>query len=49
MNPARTFGPAFVLNNWENHWIYWGGPITGAVVAAYLYKILVFKTIVKAK
>jgi glycerol uptake facilitator-like aquaporin len=21
MNPARTFGPAVILNAWENHWV----------------------------
>lgn len=21
MNPARTFGTAFVTDNWENHWV----------------------------
>lgn len=21
MNPARTLGPAFVMNRWQNHWV----------------------------
>jgi MIP family channel proteins len=37
MNPARSFGPATVMNSWENHWVYWFGPLTGSVVAAIMY------------
>lgn len=42
MNPSRSFGTAFISNNWENHWVYWVGPIAGATAAALLYT-LVFK------
>ncbi|MBI3789537.1 MAG: aquaporin [Gemmatimonadetes bacterium] len=40
MNPARTFGPAFVSGIWEGHAIYWIGPLVGAAVAGLLYKFL---------
>lgn len=43
MNPARSFGPAFITQNWSNHWIYWTGPITGALAAGFLYKFLSIK------
>lgn len=40
INPARSFGPAVIMNSWENHWIYWVGPLAGAAVAAVFYKLL---------
>ncbi|XP_061699361.1 aquaporin AQPAe.a [Syngnathoides biaculeatus] len=33
MNPARSLGPAMVTGFWENHWVYWIGPVIGAVLA----------------
>ena len=39
MNPARSFGPAFVYSSWAQHWIYWIGPIVGAVAAGVSYTL----------
>jgi aquaporin TIP len=37
MNPSRQFGVALVGNLWSNWWIWWIGPIIGALLAAGLY------------
>ncbi|XP_034552167.1 aquaporin-4 [Notolabrus celidotus] len=33
MNPARSLGPAIITGFWENHWVYWLGPVLGAILA----------------
>ena len=42
INPARSFGSAIVANEWYSHWVFWVGPYTGAIFAAYVYEA-VFK------
>jgi MIP family channel proteins len=38
MNPARTFGPAVASGFFDNHLVYWIGPIVGGALAALLYE-----------
>merc|ERR1711998_424815 len=38
MNPARSLGPAVAAGYWHVHYVYWVGPIIGAVLAGLLWK-----------
>ncbi|XP_015600099.1 aquaporin AQPAe.a isoform X4 [Cephus cinctus] len=40
MNPVRSFGPAIWNNQWNHHWIYWFGPLGGALLASLLYRAI---------
>ncbi len=40
MNPARSLGPAIAGNEWSAHWVYWLGPIAGAVLGALAYELM---------
>jgi MIP family channel proteins len=40
-NPARWFGPAIVSGHFNNAWLYVVGPIAGALLAAFIYKLVV--------
>jgi aquaporin Z len=33
-NPARSLGPAVIANLWHGWWVYWAGPLGGAVLGA---------------
>jgi len=51
MNPQRSFGPTLIASMltdgsasgssslWSTHWIYWVGPVAGAMLAALLYHL----------
>lgn len=43
MNPARTFGPALISGFWEFHWMYWAGPIVGALAAGFIMNYMFVK------
>jgi aquaporin Z len=43
MNPARAFGPLvaggrLTASLWTQHWVYWAGPMAGALLAAAIYE-----------
>ncbi|KAM6104666.1 aquaporin-1 [Theristicus caerulescens] len=40
INPARSFGSALIAKNFENHWIFWVGPIIGGASAALIYDFI---------
>jgi MIP family channel proteins len=41
MNPARWFGPAVASGQLTNFWIWIIGPIVGAILAAFIYDVVV--------
>lgn len=43
VNPARTLGPAIISGYWDYHWIYWAGPIVGAVIAGLVMNYIFVK------
>jgi len=38
MNPARWFGPAVASGSYDNWYIWWVGPLLGAIVGAVIYR-----------
>ncbi|MDE1768239.1 MAG: aquaporin, partial [Candidatus Micrarchaeota archaeon] len=43
-NPARALGPEIVSLNFTNWYVYWIGPILGALIAALLYQYFLLDT-----
>ncbi|CAN6835063.1 hypothetical protein Bca4012_034072 [Brassica carinata] len=44
MNPAVAFGPAVVSWSWNNHWVYWAGPLVGGGLAGLIYEVFFINT-----
>lgn len=43
MNPSRSIGTAVAQGDLTNAWLYWVGPIVGALIAAFLYQGLLLR------
>lgn len=43
MNPARSLAPAVWANRWDDHWVYWVGPLIGGILSAVFYKYVWLK------
>ncbi|XVF83222.1 hypothetical protein PTKIN_Ptkin16aG0116800 [Pterospermum kingtungense] len=51
INPARSIGAAVIYNNkqaWDDHWIFWVGPMVGAAIAAFYHQFILRAGAVKA-
>ena len=40
MNPARSFGPALASGTWHDLWIYIAGPLIGATIGVFAYRLV---------
>lgn len=38
LNPARVFGPAVASGHFQNHYVWWLGPVAGGVLAGLVYE-----------
>ena len=45
VNPLRAFGPAFLSNQFGNHWVVWVGPILGAVSGGFCFQYIFYENI----
>lgn len=43
LNPARSFGQTLVSNYWTAHYVYWIGPVIGALIAGFMYHFVYLK------
>jgi MIP family channel proteins len=39
INPARAFGTALPSSTWDQHYVYWLGPLLGGIIAGLVYDL----------
>ena len=39
LHPARSFATAVLSGTWTSQWLFWAGPILGALVATWVYEL----------
>jgi aquaporin Z len=37
-NPARSFGPALISENFSYYWVYWAAPLSGVIIVTIFFK-----------
>ena len=42
INPARSFGPAVLAESWDQHWVFWMGPMIGAMAGALIFELFLW-------
>ncbi len=42
-NPARSIGPSVISGNWSDWWVYWIGPVVGALIGVSVHSLSWFK------
>lgn len=42
-NPARSLGPSVISGNWTAWWVYWIGPVAGALLGTAIHNLGLFK------
>ncbi|CAN0185408.1 unnamed protein product, partial [Discosporangium mesarthrocarpum] len=40
INPARTLGTSVTNNNFDDHWVFWIGPLLGGVLATLVWEAI---------
>jgi aquaporin NIP len=40
MNPARSLGPALASGTWTDFWVYVAGPVAGAAIGVFAYRVV---------
>jgi len=42
INPARSFGVCAIQGKWDQHWVYWMGPMIGSMAGALTFELFLW-------